>query len=160
MKKISLTQGQFALVDDEDYIFINQFKWHAKKQNKQNNYYAIRNVYKDGKWVKEYMHSVISKTPKGLVCDHINHDTLDNQKANLRNCTVAENLYNRKSRIGSKSKYVGVTFVLNKYWQSTIWFKDKRYYLGYFKTEEDAAKARDIKAIELHKEYANLNFKL
>lgn len=159
MKLIPLTYGQFAQVDDEDHDYISQWKWYAKKQNNRENYYATRNVYKDGKTKRLYMHRVIAGTIQGEVCDHIDHNTLNNQKENLRNCKTSENLCNRKSRMGSKSKYIGVNFVQNKYWNSTIWFKGKRYYLGYFKTEEEAAKARDEKAKELHGEFVILNFK-
>lgn len=91
MKKIKLTQGKCALVDDEDYERVNQFKWTAEKCSKSENYYARNRT------INTKMHRLIMGIGKSsLVVDHINHKTLDNRKQNLRVCTQAENLRNRK----------------------------------------------------------------
>jgi hypothetical protein len=77
----------------------------------------------------------------------------------MRNCTKSQNAMNRKSYHGS-SKYLGVKVINNKYIVANIkpWHADQLY-LGKFLTEEDAARAYDAKAKELHGEFANLNFK-
>lgn len=70
MKKITLSQGFIALVDDVDFEFLNQWKWHVSKD--RNTYYAVRNVrLNDGKRTRILMHRLLLDTPKGLVTDHI-----------------------------------------------------------------------------------------
>lgn len=98
MKEIQLTQGKVALVDDEDYDFLMQWKWHAHKDYySEDVYYAGRRDYScggNGKSVQ--MHRVIMKTPINLCVDHIDHNTLNNQKNNLRNCSRKKTHATRK----------------------------------------------------------------
>ncbi len=172
MREIKLTQGQVALVDDEDYEYLSKLKWQAKKE--KHTYYAVHSYYagkKDGKKIYRYisMQNMIMKPPKGMICDHIYHNGLDNRKfievdgilkPNLRNCTQHQNTFNVSPR--GKSKYLGVGFSYKRGYeqiQVRIGINRKRIYLGSFKTEEAAAKAYDKKAKELFGEYANLNFK-
>lgn len=86
MKYIELTKQEKALVDDEDYNWLSYFKWHYA------NGYAQSNLLKN----RLSMHSLIMNTPKGMDTDHINHNTLDNRRENLRICTRSENLLNAK----------------------------------------------------------------
>jgi hypothetical protein len=104
-KQITLTKGQFAIVDDEDYDFINQWKWTAVK-NKNGNWYALRQVRVDKHSVYVYMHRQIMNTPSDLVVDHIDHNGLNNQKDNLRNCTQKENLRNRLRKRKEKKVFI------------------------------------------------------
>ena len=100
-------------------------------------------------------------TASGLVVDHINHNTLDNRRKNLRLCTWAQNNQNRRpsKRKNKLSKYKGVSFYKkSKLYRALIWCNKKQYFLGYFKDETDAAKAYDKKARELFGEFAYLNF--
>lgn len=91
--KIPLTQGQFAIIDDEDYEKVKPHKWRANYCKGISNYY----VQNCGWGVPTIMmHRLIMNAPKGLVVDHINHNTLDNRKSNLRVCTQSENLRNRR----------------------------------------------------------------
>ena len=93
MKKIKLTQGKFALVDDEDFERVSQYKWTAEKCSKSENYYARNRT------INAKMHRLIMGVCKSkLVVDHVNHRTLDNRKENLRVCTQKENLRNRKNK--------------------------------------------------------------
>jgi hypothetical protein len=147
MKIIKLTQGQFSQVDDEDYEFLNQFKWQAYKA--PNTYYAMRES--KGKTIR--MHRIIMKTPSNLMVDHIDHNGLNNQKINLRNCNASQNQCNKKP-IGS-SIYLGVNICI----RATIRINNKNVNLGSFKTEIEAAKAYDKAAKENFGEFANLNFK-
>lgn len=155
MKKIKLTQGKFALVDDEDFDFLNQFKWRLSNSN-----YAVRWENLPGKSHNRLlqMHRVIMNTPKGLLVDHINHDTLDNRKENLRNCTPSENKYNSGKYRTGKMKYKGIAKHSLNRWKVQI-KKDNVHYRAYgFTSEEDAARAYDQMAKELHGEFAVLNF--
>ncbi len=156
MKEIGLTQGQVALVDDEDYDYLMQWKWYAQGSKKSNYFYAVRNEAKD----KILMHRVIlDLNDKSKTADHKNHNTLDNQKQNLRIASVAQNSCNRIS-LHKSSKFLGVnkTKVRNT-WRASITKNYTTKYLGSFKTEEQAALAYDMAAKAIHGEYANLNFK-
>lgn len=158
MKEIKLTQGQVALVDDEDYEYLNQWKWCANRSI--GGYYAVRTDKQKADQKRETicMHRLILNAPKGLQVDHINHNTLDNTKQNLRICTNSQNQMNR-SPCG-KSKYLGVTYYRNNTClRASIKANNKSIHLGYFKTEEEAAHAYDEAAKKYFGEFANLNFK-
>lgn len=156
MKEIKLTQNKIASVDDEDYEYLNQWKWYAFKRG--HTYYVVRHIsYKD-KLI--FMHRLIMKPDNGMEVDHIDHNGLNNQKANLRNCSHAENSRN-KSATGS-SKYLGVAFAYKNghtYIKSMININGRNTHLGIFKTEELAAHKYDEMAKIHHGEFANLNFK-
>ncbi len=162
MKLIPLTQGQFAQVDDEDYEYLNQWKWLAHKSYKT--IYAERNVrIKGGKQVTIKMHRIIMNTDKGMLCDHKDHNGLNNVRSNLRNCTSTENQRNTSSKTGSSSKYLGVSkdesWNRKKQWRTSICVNKKRMFIGMFLTEVEAATAYDKVAKKYFKEFANLNFK-
>ena len=94
-----------------------------------------------------------------LIIDHINHNTLDNRKCNLRICTQSENSANKRFYSNKSSIYKGVSWYKNnKKWRSSIGYKRECYLLGYFNDEIEAAKAYDKKARELFGQYALTNF--
>lgn len=162
MKEIKLTQGKVALVDDEDYGWLNQWKWYAFNGHRDNKYAArdIR-INKDNKKVI-FMHRFILDCPWNMFVDHINHNGLDNRRSNIRLCSHRQNCFNKSPKRNGTSKYVGVyldTRNLSKMWRSAIFMGVKKIHLGYFKTEEEAAAAYDRMAIKLYGEFANLNFK-
>ena len=153
MKEIQLTQGKVALVDDEDYEYLNQFKWHVSNDN-----YARRTIYKDKLYKALFMHREIMKVSKGLLVDHINGNSLDNRKLNLRICTNSQNLMNRGKNKNNTSGYKGVRLInSNKKWRAQIQYKKIFYHLGCFEKRIDAAKAYNEAAIKFHGEFANLN---
>ena len=164
MKEIKLTQGKVALVDDSDYEFLNKFKWYSSKAG--NTFYATRKSNRiKGKQYNISMHRVILGLKCSLMCDHIDHDGLNNQRNNIRIATSQQNNFNKTAH--GKSKYLGVGFLIirykNKsyqYIESNITINKKRVRLGYFKTEKEAAQAYDASAKIHHGEFANLNFKL
>jgi hypothetical protein len=153
MKEIQLTQGKVALVDDSDFEWLNQWKWHAWCPNKNNKVFYAKRTSQG-----ILMHRVIMQAVVGELIDHGNQDGLDNRRNNLRKCTRGQNSMNRRSKEKSSSKFLGVCFdKVTKRWMVQIDHNRKHYFGGRFKTEVEAAKAYNKKATELHGEFANLN---
>jgi hypothetical protein len=155
-KLIPLNQGKYAIVDDEDFEWLNQWKW---TYNPHGGGYASRTDRSGGKQKTILMHRVILGAKDGEQVDHINRNRLDNRKENLRLCTPADNAKNAgKRKDGKTSKYKGVYYCKknNKY-GSAIQVNGKRISLGYYDEELDAAYYYNMKAKELHGEFAVLN---
>ena len=155
MIEIELTQGKFAIVDDEDADLLN-FNWHTTKG------YARRNSSRsEGKQHPIYMHRVIASRMKsvsivsGFEIDHVDGDKLNNRRSNLRLVTHAENMLNSPKQSNNKSGYKGVTFhkVAQK-WAAQIGFKWGKYHLGLFASPEEAYMAYCEAAKRLHKTFA------
>lgn len=159
MKQIPLTQGKFALVDNEDYKWLNQWKWCARPDGYT--CYVQRHSHRiNGKPIHVQMHREILGLKRGdkRQCDHIDGNGLNNQRSNLRICTQSQNYFNQRSNGGS-SQFKGVSW--NKgadSWVAYIKHKGKRFHLGYFDDETEAAIAYDSKAKELFGKFAKLNF--
>lgn len=159
MKEIKLSQGFVAKVDDEDFEYLNQFVWYVAIRGEL--IYATRMFGPKKKRIGYLMHRLIMNTPPNLTVDHIDHDGLNNQKYNLRNCTNQQNLMNMKHRPESRSKYIGVSFDRrqpNNPIIAHINHNGKHIYLGSFNTEEEAAIIRDKVAFKYRGEFAYLNF--
>lgn len=156
MKEIKLNKGQVAIVDDADYAFLSQYRWHAK-QCRNTFYVQVRP--RNGATMT--MHRLLLGAPKGMEVDHIDGNGLDNRRSNLRLCTHAENCRNRRFRTDGVSKYKGV--FLNRYphtpnkWRASVFCDGKRYNVGSHPTEEAAALAYNKKAKEVFGEFARLN---
>lgn len=160
MKEIKLSQGKFALVDDSDYEWLSQWRWHAVKSQRGLTHYAGRNVIvRTGVQRIQKMHRLILgiSDPKMQV-DHIDGNGLNNQRANLRACTALQNAHNTLSR-GGRSRFKGVFFhVPTKLWSCKIRIGNgRRLSGGYHKSEIDAAIEYDRMAILHHGEFAKLN---
>lgn len=154
MKQIPLTRGMVALVSDHRFEYLNQWKWHAHP-NKGGDMYAARKG-KGNKFV--FMHrEIMGVTDPKTQVDHRDGDGLNNVDGNLRVCTHAQNMLNRKIHKNNTTGFKGVTRV-NRKWVAYIGANSKRIHIGYFSTPVEAAKARDSKALELHGEFAKLNF--
>ena len=158
-RKIPLTQGQYAIVDPDDYPRLSKYKWRICKTKGKNVLYAERSTrLPNGKYSRVLMHRQLIHVPEGFVIDHINRNGLDNRKANLRPATIAQNAWNsrkRKNRFG----YKGVWFAKDKgKFRAAVWHNNKREYLGYFNSPRQAAKVYDHAARKFHKEFAVLNF--
>jgi hypothetical protein len=152
-RRIPLTRGKFALVDSADYYHLAKFQWFAEFGGRT--FYAVRK----GRGKRVIMHREIMEAPGHLFVDHIDHNGLNNCRANLRLCSMAQNNYNTVSRKGATSKYKGVSWNrARKKWYVSIQHNGKKRYLGYFTDETEAAKAYDKKAGKLHRQFACLNF--
>lgn len=156
MKKIPLTQGREAIVDDEDFEKLSEFKWFVSSMGKSKTlFYAGSHIEKKSSFT--LMHRFILNSPKGKNVDHIDGNGLNNQRSNLRLCTQSENIRNSKQK-KSKSGYRGVFWLKsNKKWMAYISHERKSIYIGSFSTAKEAAMARNKKAIEIHGKFAVLN---
>lgn len=153
MKKICLTQGRFALVDEEDFEYLIQRKWHVQKG--RSTFYAIANK---GIFPKPIlMHRMVLNAPAGTLVDHINGNGLDNRRENLRLCTPHENQRNHKLYSTNKTGFKGVSAFRNKF-KATIGFENRQIFIGLFTTPQEAAKAYDKAALKYFGEFANINF--
>jgi len=145
-KLIPLTKGKFAKVDNEDFDRVKDINWSYNNQGYAKNDYVGR------------MHRFIMNCPDDKVVDHINHDTIDNRKVNLRICDQQENCYNSSIQVGKSSIYKGVSWDKSRrLWMSYITVNKKRIILGYFKDEIDAAKSYDDASIKYHGEFGFIN---
>jgi len=150
---LSLTQGQFAKIDVTDYAPLNQFNWSYMAQLG----YACRTA-KGNK--TRYLHHDVwemnyGPIKSGMVIDHVNGDPLDNRIENLRECSQAQNLRNRKPSKNNKLGLIGVRRTASG--KFTAYCRGQ--YLGTFPTKESAAQAYDQVAKQLYGEFARPNFK-
>lgn len=148
MKELILSRGDIALVDDEDYEFLNQWKWY-----KSNDGYATRCAWTGHGYKRYYMHRVVANTPIGMFTDHINLDRLDNRRSNLRICTLKQNLANRPPNRNNTSGKKGVSWHHNK-WNVCISMNNKSKYIGAFKNIDDAVNAYNNAAKDYMGEFA------
>lgn len=99
-KRIPLPHNKFCLVDDEDFDYVNKRKWCIKRNGQRYGKYVARTVRIGKKCTTERLHRYIMSLDNNHIedmeIDHINRNTLDNRKCNLRIVTKAENLKNRK----------------------------------------------------------------
>lgn len=141
MKKIDISTKKhpnaYALVDDEDFEELNQWKWHL------NNGYACRKLCKILHRKNIRMHRIVNNTPEGFLTDHENRNKLDNRRSNLRTADKSLNGINREKQKNNASGFKGVYWhkKANK-WMVDITIKGKYIYLGLYCSIEDAINAR------------------
>lgn len=155
MKLISLTKGRFAIVDDEDFDRVNEFKWYYQKNG--TNEYAIAFTSNDLSTRKILsMHRFLMGFPKSKV-DHRNGNGLDNRRSNLRVASHAQNIANQKLSKTNTSGFKGVSWKKShRMWRCRVSSK-RKIFTAYFKSATDAALAYDEKAVEIFGEFARTN---
>lgn len=153
--EIPLTGGLVAVVDAQDAArILGMGAWQTTRYPHVT--YARKSLYRAGRYTSVNMHSVILGVP---LVDHVNGDGLDNRRANLRPATVGENALNRSRRSDNTSGYKGVSRNGdNGRWRAYINRDGRRLSLGSFGSAEEAARAYDTAALELHGAFARLNF--
>lgn len=158
--KIPLTQGLFAKIDKVFRDKVLKYNWHALYAPGTDSFYAVTNLYVNGK--REYLY--LSRYLAGLKfgdkrrCDHKNHDTLDNRMENLRICLHSQNMQNRRKSRKNKSGFKGVFYYKrDKKWRSEICFNNKKYHIGSFNSKKEAAIAYNNAAKKFFGEFSFLN---
>jgi hypothetical protein len=155
-RAIALTSGQFCLVDVTDYALVCKHQWRALWSPKTRSYRPVRTVGKQ----LVYLYRQLLDARPGEKVDHINHDTLDNRRSNLRICTNQQNSANsRKHRDAVSSGFKGVCFdKARQKWLAYIRVDRIQRHLGRFDDEVEAAKVYDRAALSAFGEHALTNF--
>lgn len=153
MKEIELTQGKFAMVDDEDYEKLSNHEWCAALV--RHVWYAHRRI---GRTTISMHRVVMGLGNEEVQVDHIDGNGLNNQKSNLRICNYSENNWNSRKRLDNTSGFKGVNWHIRlKKWCARIQVNGKRKNLGYFDTAEEASYAYDSASREYHGEFSRNN---
>ncbi len=157
VKEIPLTQGKVALVDDEDFEWLAQFKWCLSRTSTTE--YALRRVGRRGSRHGVFMHRAILGTPPGTVTDHANGNGLDNRRSNLRICSQSQNGGNSaKWRTPCSSQYKGVYLGSGgRSWRAHAMLHGRTVHLGSFASEREAAQAYNAWAVKTWGEFARVN---
>lgn len=158
MRYIALTKGQVASVDDSDYEWLSQWNWQARWHLRREVWRACRSKSVKGKDHELAMSRVIMNAPTGLMVDHINGDTLDNQRHNLRLATNQQNQHNQtRLRRDNTSGYKGVTQLRTGYYLAQLYLNGVRIRLGIRAQKLDAAILYNEGALLHFGEFAALN---
>lgn len=147
MAEVHMTHGHVAIVDDDDLDLVAAYTWYPQRVRETAGIYAVtaRGIS---------MHRLIMGARRGQVVDHINRNTLDNRRENLRLVTAGQNAQNRRKNITiTTSQYRGVCRAVRSWgWQANIQVNGRRIALGYFDSEEDAAVAYNQAARHYYKD--------
>jgi hypothetical protein len=161
MRTVRVSNKYDVKIDEEDYEKLSpeKYVWNVQLR-RGGQIYRVRANYRKAQMVNGKGHALLHRLIMGvtdpkIIVDHINHDPLDNRKANLRLCTSAENTRNSRNS-KSKSGFKGVR-PHRKKWEARITHNNKQIYLGAFVTPQAAAEAYDKKAIELFGVFACTN---
>ena len=147
---IQIPGGIEFMVDAADFHLVSQYHWTYGKRGYPSAKINRQNVT---------LHKLLFPNTRGLDIDHISGNKLDNRRANLRLCTHQENMFNQRIRTTNSSGYTGVSYHKSaKSYEAYINFCGRKRYLGLYHSAEEAAMARDHAALEVHGEYARLNF--
>jgi len=141
----------YAIVDDSDYENLSKETWTFMKSPKDKIGYARSSR------IQKKMEKFLLPVPKGKMIDHINGNSLDNRRSNLRICTQKQNSRNKAS--AGLSQFKGVSWnTASRKWQLYIYYKNNNRFLGLFENERHAAMVYDIWAKDIFGEFAKLNF--
>ena len=160
MIRIPLTGGRVAIIDDADaHLAAHRWRaWHPKHAC-PDRWYAVRTRSRTDGDEMVFLHREVLYVPDGMEVDHVDRDGLNCRRDNLRAATHAQNLHNRGRQKNSRSGLKGVHWARReRKWVAQIAVNGRRVFLGYHATAEEAARAYDAMAKDLHGEFAHLNF--
>lgn len=156
VKSVPLSKGKVALVDDEDYDRVMQYRWRAHFDKRNNLWYAFPCSNAMRQRVGNSMHQfIVGKCDAPI--DHINGNGLDNTRINLRACTPTQNAANRSCNKNNTSGFKGVFRSSKNRWRAQIKVSNRAIHLGSYKTPIDAALAYNDAAMAYFGEFAFLN---
>ena len=157
---IELTQGQFAVVDFDDYTLVSQHSWYFHRKADGSGY-ARTGIYNPETQRPDqiFLHHFLLGTKPPTMLDHKNGNKLDCRRTNLRECNNQQNSCNRRKREAGSSQYLGVSFVTRRgKWKAAIKANGRTRFLGEFDVEIDAALAYDAAAVAKSGQFARVNF--
>jgi len=142
-----------TFVDDDVFDLVSKYHWNKTRQG-----YAVRNAKTENGYKYLSMHRVILgvDNPK-IYVDHKDLNKLNNCKENLRTCTPTENQRNKPPQKNNRLGLKGVRISKEGKFEARINVNRKEIYLGYFYTPEEAARAYNKAALEIHKDFAYIN---
>ncbi len=148
--ELPLSQGLVAIIDEQDYPILSQYRWCAAKC--RHTFVACRGTWRDGRTKKVYLHRLIMNAPQNSLVDHINGDGLDNRRCNLRICTKKENNRNRtRMQSLNTSGFRGAFWEHGcKKWRAQISVNNKNHHIGVFHSKHEAASAYQQAAKRLY----------
>ena len=162
---LPLTRGKFAIVDECDWERLSRWKWSATPSSTSDRLWYAKRTGRtaSGKSRNVSLHREIMGVvdQPDVILDHRNGNGLDNRRANLRTCTQRKNTFNRRPNSSGTSRFKGVSRKNNNQanpWRAQIRMEGRRIHLGYFCTQEEAAKAYDEAARRLFGAFAYANF--
>lgn len=156
MKEIILTNGGVCLVDDEDFEYLNSFKWGRMLKGDYAKKWRCKRLVDKSSSDVVLMHRLIMGVTDKRNVDHVDGNRLNNQKYNLRICSYMENSRNQKVRKNNMTGYKGVMLERGR-WRARIRYGGKNLHLGVFETAKEAAEAYNKAATSLFKGFARLN---
>ena len=169
MQSVTLRCGSSVIVDECDAALFDLYTWYVRPAAGKNKSYVVRvDVVGRRKYRTIYLHRSIASAQDGDIVDHINGDTMDNRRENLRIVSATQNATNQKKKrtnsLGGEcsSAFKGVFLdkkVKKNPWRAAIRGPNgERIHLGMHPTQEAAALAYDRASLELHGEHGLRNF--
>ncbi len=164
MKKIKLTRGYYAKIDNDDFEYLSKWQWRVMEHPLNSKGSVLRYAYRYENHYATYLHREILGLKKGdgKMVDHANGDGLDNRRNNLRVCTRSENARNRRKWVlkAKQSKYKGVSIIPNPKspkFGVAVMVDGKNKHFGCFESEIEAAKKYNEIASKFYGKFAKLN---
>jgi hypothetical protein len=150
----TMINGHEIFIDEDEAWRLEEYHYRIM-QGANRKYYVLRMGLVDGKWLAILLHREINNTPKSFDTDHINGNSLDNRKINLRTCTRSQNSMNKGIRADNASRITGVSWDKRDHkWRAYINFDGRQISLGFFNSVWDAKTARQLAELELFGEFA------
>ncbi len=159
MIRVPLTRGLFVVIDDADLPLLGDRRWVAMRSDDR--FYAAQRELGRRTDPRHFvlLHRFLLSAPKGAWVDHINGDSLDCRRTNLRFATPSQNAANGRAHKDGSSRFKGVSLVRKTgKWKAQIRIPTGTRSLGQFESETEAAVVYDQAARQRYGEFARPNF--